>query len=236
MANPCSLCRCSKDRPEIDAALVGKVSLREIARRFRVSKSAAARHRPHALRALALTKTAPVEQAGQMGQQAGRALEARPDRTPSEKFADLELEAHRLKKVAEETGDLRGAFVGLDRLIDLAKIYSETKKPTPVETREKAARYAAAVGIPVEELLQVAEELAAEIAVPEDFDLAKELKNALKIVRTRKEGSGTTLRVEHVCVPLPTPLPGEPREFPPRDDVPALPLGPRRIGPKEWEL
>jgi hypothetical protein len=182
MPRTCSVCR-SKKRKEVDRSIVEGIPYRNIVERCSVSLGALNRHRPHV--AAAIVK-------------AGERKGERREETLAEKFRALEIEAHRLKKVAEETGDIRAAFVGLDRLIDLAKLYGEAKQPTPAETREKAARYAAAVGVPVDELLRVAEELAAEIALPAGPpDLAKELKEALELVRARK--SRTTFTPEQLA-------------------------------------
>jgi transposase-like protein len=95
MPRPCTVCAHS-DLDAIDAALVAGGSLRDIARRFGLSKDAVARHRDEHLPA-ALTEARDAEDA------------ARADDLLAQ-VRQLQVRAHRILDRAEQTGDLRTAL------------------------------------------------------------------------------------------------------------------------------
>lgn len=90
---------------DIALALVAGDSLRDIAGRFKVSKSALGRHRKH------LGGTALVKRV-----EALREVEAM---TLTEEIASLKRDAHRLKQKAEASGDLRCALAAVKELSDI---------------------------------------------------------------------------------------------------------------------
>lgn len=97
MAGTCSACR-HKQRGAIDEALARGESVRDIAGRFKLSKTAVDRHgRDHLTKALAKAEAAEVVRADDL----------------LSKIDGLEADANRIRKAAEKSGDLRTALAGL---------------------------------------------------------------------------------------------------------------------------
>jgi hypothetical protein len=98
MPRVCTICN-RKDRPEIDRALVSGATLREITRRFRVSKDASSRHKNH------------------VSQSIVKAAERREERLGDsllEEMARIKEKIWKMLDAAEAEGD-RMAFVALVR-------------------------------------------------------------------------------------------------------------------------
>ena len=112
----CSVCRHDR-RAEIDSLLAaGAVSYRDMARQFRVSKDAVARHRPHIAAAL----TAAVE--------AGEQSEAE---SLLAKIGELEREARRLGRLAEGSGDYRAALTGVREALRVLEFFAAVRAKAP---------------------------------------------------------------------------------------------------------
>ncbi len=101
MGRTCSICR-SKQRPEIDVAIVAGESVRTIAGRYGTNRSAVQRHRDHIPAALADAKQATD------GAHADDLLA---------KVRQLETDARRLAASAEAAGDRRTALQGIRELL-----------------------------------------------------------------------------------------------------------------------
>jgi vancomycin resistance protein YoaR len=105
--------------PEINAALLGNETYRNIAKRFGASESAVFRHQREHLPA-ALVK-------------ANDAAEVVAADSLMGKITQLEQEARRLGKKAEDAGDYRGAMAAVRELVRivelLAKLQGELKDP-----------------------------------------------------------------------------------------------------------
>jgi hypothetical protein len=117
MPRTCTICRHPKLN-EINEAVVSSVAYRDIAGRYGTSKSALDRHKPHVSRALMKAKgAAEVVQADSL----------------MDKIAQLEQEARRLGRKAEDAGDLRAAMAAVRELVRivelLAKLQGEIKEP-----------------------------------------------------------------------------------------------------------
>lgn len=117
MARTCTICQHPKLN-EINEALVSGAAYRDIAGSYGTSKSALDRHKPHVPAALMKAKeAAEMVQADSLW----------------DKIAQLETEARRLGKKAEDAGDLRAAMAAVRELVRivelLAKIQGELKEP-----------------------------------------------------------------------------------------------------------
>ena len=107
MPRTCTVCKHRKSS-QIDAALVGNESFRNIAKRFGVSPSAVYRHQQqHLLEAPCETSEV--------------ALAPKPD-TLMGKIIQLGDEARRLGKKAEDAGDLRGALAAVRELVRIVEL------------------------------------------------------------------------------------------------------------------
>ncbi len=102
----CSICR-NRRRREVDRALVKGSSLREIARRFNVSRDAVFRHKRHALGSIA---------------KARQKAEVKRGASLEERLTDLAAKAQNIAAKAERGGDLRTALVGLRELTRLLEL------------------------------------------------------------------------------------------------------------------
>jgi len=103
----CSVCT-HPDRAAIDAALVAGGSLRDIAGRHGVSKSAVDRHRDQHLPAR-LVKAREAEDVGQADTLLGQ-------------LQQLQTDARRIGRKAEDGGDLRTALAGIRELVRIVEI------------------------------------------------------------------------------------------------------------------
>jgi hypothetical protein len=120
MPRTCTICAHAQ-RIEIDTALISAGqfgSIRDIATRYGTSKSALDRHKPHVTDALVKAKAA---------------SETAQADTLMDKIAQLEQEARRLGKKAEDAGDIRAAMAAVRELVRivelLAKIQGDIKEP-----------------------------------------------------------------------------------------------------------
>jgi len=111
MARSCSVCS-HPDRAQIDAALIEGGSYRDIARQWRVSKDAVARHKPHI--EMAVAKVQEARETEVMSDAAG--LSAR--------LTSLTETAQRLLRNAEGRGDGREALLALRELTRLVEVES----------------------------------------------------------------------------------------------------------------
>lgn len=139
MPQTCSVCR-SSQRQQIDRALLKGTSLRIVARRYGVSKDAAARHARHVTTMLARSP--------EKAEIAGEALRGRFIRT-TEGLID---ELLRLRRKAEMSHDIRGAgkliestFKGLELLAKFWGLMNERTQHNELHlhlTPEQALRVA----------------------------------------------------------------------------------------------
>src|SRR5258706_6002792 len=106
MPRTCTVCSHRK-LAEIDAALLGNESFRNIANQCGVSRSAVYRHQQHI-----------PEKPDQVN---ALALAPRPD-TLMGKIIQLGDEARRLGKKAEDAGDLRGALAAVRELVRIVEL------------------------------------------------------------------------------------------------------------------
>ena len=113
----CTICK-HPNLGEINAAIVSGTTYRDIAGRFGTSKSALERHKSHVSAALMKAKAAAEIVQGD---------------SLIEKITQLEREARRLGRKAEDAGDLRAAMAAvrdLVRIVELlAKIQGDIKDP-----------------------------------------------------------------------------------------------------------
>ena len=116
-AGVCSLCN-HPQRGEIDAAHVSGVSVRDIAKRFGVSKTTVQKHTAHHLPAAARKVAEEMRQID-----AGESILDQVER--------LKAEAKRLQARAEKKNDVRAALMAIDRLTRLvelqARLFGELK-------------------------------------------------------------------------------------------------------------
>jgi len=103
MARPCSICTHPK-REEIDAALVGGASFRNIAKRFGTSTAALHRHQKHVAGQLAQAQEVEAEQVRAQGL------------TLLERLTSLEVEARAILEGAKADGDRITALKALEAL------------------------------------------------------------------------------------------------------------------------
>jgi len=147
----CTVCR-HAERGAIDEALVGGTPFRNVAERHSLSVASLFRHRKEHI-AAALVKVEAVRQEAE-----GLSLFG--------KVKALEVDAHRLKRLAEEDHDYRAALVAVDKLLGVVKLMHELSTPaiSQAAVRAQAVRMAERHGITVEALLERAEQIAAELA------------------------------------------------------------------------
>ncbi|MBM3189371.1 MAG: hypothetical protein FJZ90_11695 [Chloroflexi bacterium] len=114
MSRKCSICA-HQQRQAIDETLVaGTASLREIASLFAVSQSAVRRHK---------TRHLPVTLAA--AEAAAEAVVRSDDLLG--KVAQLEADAHRIKKKAEESQDYRTALQGVRELVRIVELLARLR-------------------------------------------------------------------------------------------------------------
>jgi hypothetical protein len=112
MARKCSVCM-SQDVNEINSALVGSVSFREISRQFGINKSALSRHKKSHI-PVTLCK-------------AEEAKELTKANNLIDEIERLRIKAERIGRKAEEKGDYRTALAGIRELTRIVELLAKMR-------------------------------------------------------------------------------------------------------------